>query len=244
MERFKMPFIEISKAIKEMPTFMWKLSAVYLFQWYALFVYWQFIVPLFRMTMGIRYLQCAAQAAKMSTTYNIVTVVVALALVPLTLKYGGKKIYAASLFGTGLALLAIPYIADPVFVLFPMVLVWHRLGSHDGNTLYHGVKNCSSRTTRGVYGDIEYDDRDSHGDRNPDISVRSLNIFWGKCHKCHFVWRYILYNIRSLGLTIECVKREGLIGVDFNFNRNSIRVTDTIVIKRIVIRTGLFKEYA
>ena len=46
------PFIEISDAVKEMPKFMWKIGAVYLFQWYALFIYWQFITPLFRQTLG------------------------------------------------------------------------------------------------------------------------------------------------------------------------------------------------
>lgn len=150
VKRFKMPFIEISKAIKEMPAFMWKLSAVYLFQWYALFVYWQFIVPLFRLTMGYDTSNAAAQAAKMSTTYNIVTVVVALALVPLTLKFGGKKIYAASLFGTGLALLAIPYIADPVFVLFPMVLFGIGWAAMMGIP-YTMVSKIVPQERRGVY---------------------------------------------------------------------------------------------
>ncbi len=150
VERFKMPFIEISKAIKEMPAFMWKLSAVYLFQWYALFVYWQFIVPLFRLTMGYDTSNAAAQAAKMSTTYNIVTVVVALALVPLTLKYGGKKIYAASLLGTGLALLAIPFIADPIFVLFPMVLFGIGWAAMMGIP-YTMVSKIVPQERRGVY---------------------------------------------------------------------------------------------
>ncbi|CAM4099060.1 MFS transporter [Zobellia nedashkovskayae] len=121
-QRFNMPFVEIAKAIKEMPSFMWKLSVVYLFQWYALFVYWQFITPLFMSTMGFNLSEAAAQSAKMSTTYNITTMIVALALVPLALKYGSKKIYAASLLGTGLALFAIPYISDSIYVLFPMVL--------------------------------------------------------------------------------------------------------------------------
>ncbi|MBT2162508.1 MFS transporter [Zobellia barbeyronii] len=121
-QRFNMPFVEITRAIKEMPSFMWKLSVVYLFQWYALFVYWQFITPLFMSTMGFNLSEAAAQSAKMSTTYNITTMIVALALVPLALKYGSKKIYATSLLGTGLALFAIPYISDSIYVLFPMVL--------------------------------------------------------------------------------------------------------------------------
>ena len=148
--RFKMPFIEISKAVKEMPKFMWKLSAVYLFQWYALFVYWQYITPLFMKTMGYDLSSAAAQSAKMSTTYNIVTVVVALALVPLTMKYGGKKIYAASLLGTGLALLTVPYISDPVYVLFPMVLFGIGWAAMMGIP-YTMVSKIVPQDRRGVY---------------------------------------------------------------------------------------------
>ncbi len=35
------PFIDVFKAIKTMPKIMWMLALVYLFQWYALFCYWQ-----------------------------------------------------------------------------------------------------------------------------------------------------------------------------------------------------------
>ncbi|RXG24663.1 MFS transporter [Leeuwenhoekiella aequorea] len=120
--RVKIPFVEIASTIKEMPRFMWRVAGVYLFQWYALFIYWQFTVPLFRTTMNFNTSQAAAQAAKMSTTYNITTIVVALALVPLTLKFGGRKVYALSLFGSAIALLTIPYITDPLLVLLPMIL--------------------------------------------------------------------------------------------------------------------------
>ena len=34
---------DIGTAIKEMPTPLWQLASVYLFQWYALFIYWQYI---------------------------------------------------------------------------------------------------------------------------------------------------------------------------------------------------------
>ena len=149
-ERFKMPFIEIAEAVKEMPKFMWKLSVVYLFQWYALFVYWQFITPLFMKTMGYDLSSAAAQSAKMSTTYNIATVVVALALVPLTMKYGGKKIYAASLFGTGLALMSIPFISDPIYVLFPMVFFGIGWAAMMGIP-YTMVSKIVPQDRRGVY---------------------------------------------------------------------------------------------
>ncbi|HET8735626.1 MAG TPA: MFS transporter, partial [Pricia sp.] len=149
-ERFMAPFAEIADAVKKMPQFMWKLAGVYLFQWYALFVYWQFIIPLFILTMGFDTSEAAAQAAKMSTTYNIATAVVALMLVPMTLKFGGKKIYAASLFGTGLALLAIPYIYDPIWVLAPMVLFGIGWAAMMGIP-YTMVSRIVPQERRGVY---------------------------------------------------------------------------------------------
>lgn len=149
-ERFKMPFVEIAHAVKEMPKFMWKLSGVYLFQWYALFVYWQFITPLFRTTLGYDTSEAAAQAAKMSTTYNIVTAVVALILVPLTVRFGGKKVYALSLLGTAVALFAIPQISDPIYVLYPMVLFGIGWAAMMGIP-YSMVSKIVPQQRRGVY---------------------------------------------------------------------------------------------
>ncbi|MBT8185394.1 MAG: MFS transporter [Eudoraea sp.] len=150
LQRIAKPFGEIRDAIRDMPKFMWKISAVYLFQWYALFIYWQYITPLFKSTMGYTTSEAAAQAAKMSTTYNVVTMVVALALVPLTLKYGGKKIYAMSLVGTGLALFCIPYINDSLFVLGPMILFGIGWAAMMGIP-YTMVSKVVPQERRGVY---------------------------------------------------------------------------------------------
>ena len=149
-QRIAKPFAEIGKAIKEMPSFMWKLGAVYLFQWYALFVYWQYITPLFKLTLGYSTSEAASQSAQMSLTYNIVTMVVALALVPLTLKYGGKKIYALSLVGTGLALFAITFINDSLLVLAPMVLFGVGWAAMMGIP-YTMVSKVVPQERRGVY---------------------------------------------------------------------------------------------
>ena len=129
---------------------MWKLSVVYLFQWYALFVYWQYITPLFMNTMDYGISEAASQSAQMSLTYNIVTMVVALALVPLTLKYGGKKVYALSLVLTGLALFAIPFIDDPLLVLAPMVFFGIGWAAMMGIP-YTMVSKVVPQERRGVY---------------------------------------------------------------------------------------------
>ncbi len=144
------PFKEIADAIKDMPKFMWKISAVYLFQWYALFIYWQYITPLFKLTMGYSTSEAASQSAQMSFTYNVVTMVVALALVPLTLKYGGKRIYALSLVGTAIALFLIPFIDDPMLVLVPMVLFGIGWAAMMGIP-YTMVSKVVPQERRGVY---------------------------------------------------------------------------------------------
>ena len=149
-ERIAQPFLEIKEAIANMPKFMWKIGAVYLFQWYALFIYWQFTTPLFKLTLGFTTSEAASQAAKMSLTYNIVTMVVALMLVPLTLRFGGKKVYALSLAGTAIALFAIPYISDPNLVLVPMVLFGIGWAAMMGIP-YTMVSKIVPQDRRGVY---------------------------------------------------------------------------------------------
>jgi len=150
LEKFKAPFIEIGEAVKVMPKFMWQLSAVYLFQWYALFIYWQFITPLFVITMGFDTEVALAQASKMNMTYNIVTTAVALVLVPLANKFGGKKIYVLSLLCTAIALLTIPHINDPLYVLFPMVLFGIGWAAMMGIP-YSMVSKIVPQDRRGVY---------------------------------------------------------------------------------------------
>ncbi len=150
MDRIKTPFFEIIEAIKDMPKLMWKLSAVYLFQWYALFVYWQFIAPMFEESMAFDKSMALSQAAKMNTTYNVSTIIFALALVPLALKFGGKKVYVASLFLTGIAMLSIPHIQDPLMVILPMILFGIGWAAMMGIP-YSMVAKVVSHERRGVY---------------------------------------------------------------------------------------------
>lgn len=150
IKRIAKPFQEISIAVKEMPKFMWKIGAVYLFQWYALFVYWQFSTPLFMKTMGYSISEAGSQSAAMSLTYNTTTMLIALILVPLTLKFGNKKMYALSLFGTAIALFCIPFISDPLLVLIPMILFGIGWAAMMGIP-YTMVSKIVPQERRGVY---------------------------------------------------------------------------------------------
>lgn len=150
IKRIAKPFQEISIAVKEMPKFMWEIGAVYLFQWYALFVYWQFSTPLFMKTMGYSISEAGSQSAAMSLTYNTTTMLIALILVPLTLKFGNKKMYALSLFGTAIALFCIPFISDPLLVLIPMILFGIGWAAMMGIP-YTMVSKIVPQERRGVY---------------------------------------------------------------------------------------------
>ena len=150
LNKMAKPFIEIREAVKEMPKFMWKIGAVYLFQWYALFVYWQFSTPLFMKTMGYSISEATSQTSVMSFTYNTTTMLIALILVPLTLRFGNKKTYAMSLFGTALALFCIPFITDPWLVVLPMILFGIGWAAMMGIP-YTMVSKIVPQERRGVY---------------------------------------------------------------------------------------------
>lgn len=154
---FFTPFIEIYDAIKKMPKILWQLALVYLFQWYALFIYWQFITPMLKKTLfGVSELdeakssklleiasngnklasadlswaqnisemaqKAVGQTGLMNGTYNIVTMITALMLVPFALKFSSKKVHILALLGTAIALFMLPYINNEYLILFPMIL--------------------------------------------------------------------------------------------------------------------------
>jgi maltose/moltooligosaccharide transporter len=144
------PFVDIYQAIKHMPKFMWKLAAVYLFQWYALFIYFQFIAPMFELSLGFDKSEALAQSSKMNLTYNFVTMIVALILVPIAARFGNKLVYMMGLFGTGIALLSIPHIQDANLVLLPMILMGIGWAAMMGIP-YSMVSKMVPQEKRGVY---------------------------------------------------------------------------------------------
>jgi len=73
--------IEIIEAITEMPKVLWQLAAVYLFQWYAMFCYWQFVSHSVAQTVwhttskenAILYGEASGWASLLNASYNVVT---------------------------------------------------------------------------------------------------------------------------------------------------------------------------
>lgn len=153
---FFTPFLEIAVAIREMPRLLWQLALVYLFQWYALFCYWQFITPMLKWSLyGISEAQeekanriaemakngmsvaapdfswatgilhkvevAVGQTGLMNGSYNIVTILSALLLVPLARKFSAKNTYIFCLFITGIGIMTLPVIKDEYLILLPMI---------------------------------------------------------------------------------------------------------------------------
>jgi maltose/moltooligosaccharide transporter len=126
---FLVPFVEIGSALRNMPPVLWRLSAVYLFQWYAMFCYWQFIShSIADSVFGVTavsdppvYEEAVGWTGLINGFYNIVTFVSAFGLVWLTKKVSPRTVHAVCLGLASLALLMIPHIQNKYLLFAPMV---------------------------------------------------------------------------------------------------------------------------
>lgn len=122
------PFIEIGKAIIYMPKSMWQLALVYLFQWYALFCYWQnasksIAQSVWKTTPSgdkALYEEAVGWAGLVNGWYNVVTFLSAFFLVYLTKKFSPKKVHIACLLMAGIALILFPHIENKYLFFAPM----------------------------------------------------------------------------------------------------------------------------
>ncbi|MBC8755945.1 MFS transporter [Kordia sp. YSTF-M3] len=119
------PLIEIFSAVKDMPKVMWQLALVYLFQWYALFCYWQnssksVALSVWNATPDDTeaYSEAVSWTGLVNGWYNVVTFLVAFALVGFAKKYSPKKVHAFCLLLAALGFLAFPHIEDKNLLLF------------------------------------------------------------------------------------------------------------------------------
>lgn len=122
------PFIEIFSAIKDMPKVMWQLALVYLFQWYALFCYWQnasksiaqsvwHTSPVLNKSL---YEEAVGWTGLVNGWYNVATFLSAFALVGLAKKYTPKLVHIVCLVMAGIGLLIFPHIENKYLLFAPM----------------------------------------------------------------------------------------------------------------------------
>lgn len=109
------PITDVLQAIVGMPLMLWKLALLYLFQWYALFVYWQFStlavaqnvygIPVGNhMNKHANFSDAISFSGLLNATYNIVTFIVALILMRLLARYAAFKLHAVSLVAAAIGL--------------------------------------------------------------------------------------------------------------------------------------------
>ena len=117
------PFTEVFSAIKDMPKVMWQLALVYLFQWYALFCYWQnssksIAQSVFHTTTENKelYGQAVALAGSVNGWYNIITFASAFALVGFAKKYSAKWVHFICLVIASLGFIAFPFIENKILL--------------------------------------------------------------------------------------------------------------------------------
>jgi maltose/moltooligosaccharide transporter len=123
------PFIEIASAIKDMPQTLWQLGLVYLFQWYAMFCYWQFISLNIASTIWhttpeankALYEEAVGWTGLVNGFYNVVTFLSAFALVWLAKKFTAKYVHVVCLALASLSLFILPQIENKYLVFVPMI---------------------------------------------------------------------------------------------------------------------------
>jgi len=114
------PLIEIIDSIKTMPRVMWQLGLIYLFQWYALFCYWQNSAKSVALSVWNAtpasdpklYEEAVSWTGLVNGWYNIVTFLTAFGLVYFANKYGSKYVHFICLILAGIGFLSFPFIAD------------------------------------------------------------------------------------------------------------------------------------
>src|SRR3982750_4912391 len=120
---------DIRDAVRAMPVAMHKIGVVFLFQWYAMFVYWQFIAVSIGETAfhansdlsGPAGSSAIAWSGLMNGTYNFFTMVSALFLVGLAQRMGAKRVHAAALGLAAASLIWVSHITNQYLALVPMI---------------------------------------------------------------------------------------------------------------------------
>ena len=120
------PFIEIFAAISDMPKVMWQLALVYLFQWYALFCYWQNSSKSIALsiwnatprTNPVAYEEAVGWTGLVNGWYNVVTFLVAFLLVGFAKKYSPKYVHAVCLLLAAVGFLLFPHIQNKYLLFF------------------------------------------------------------------------------------------------------------------------------
>ncbi len=115
-------------AVREMPKAMRQLALAMLFQWFAMFAYWQYIVfALARSLFDVSdpksagFRQAGLATGLAGAIYNFVAFLAAFAMMPIARRYGAKPVHAAAMILAGLSMIGLPWIDHPIGLIAPMI---------------------------------------------------------------------------------------------------------------------------
>ncbi|MDE2154532.1 MAG: MFS transporter [Xanthomonadaceae bacterium] len=119
---------EIAAALREMPATMRQLAVMMLFQWYAMFCYWEYITLSLAQTLygstdatTPGFGQAVLITGRIGGFYNFVAFATAIAMMPLARRMGPQRLHSACLALGGAGLLSLPLIHDPWLLYVPML---------------------------------------------------------------------------------------------------------------------------
>lgn len=121
-------FREIGSAIVEMPVQLRKLALVYLFQWYAMNCYWQYVALTVSDsafgttdTSSEAYQQAVGWTGLINGFYNVVTFSVAFSLVAIARKRGAKWVHTVCLLLAAVGLAIFPHVDNKYLMFIPII---------------------------------------------------------------------------------------------------------------------------
>lgn len=152
---------DLRGAIVEMPPSMRRLAIVMLFQWYAMFAYWQF-VP-FALARSLFDTSDARSAGfreavlingQIGGFYNAIAFVAAFAMVPFVRRHGAAPLHAVCLVTSGFAMIAIPMLGSERLLFVPMIgigLGWASLMGNPYIMLANGIPAARTGIYMGIF---------------------------------------------------------------------------------------------
>ena len=148
---------EIGAAIAAMPPAMRQLAVAMLCQWYAMFVYWQYIsLSVSQSVYGTTaadssaYVDATLLSQRMGVVYNAVAFLGALLLIPFVRRFGARTAHVLCLLASAAAMIAVAQIGDPTWLHLPMIGIGLGWAGMMGNT-YVMLASAIPPERNGVY---------------------------------------------------------------------------------------------
>tara|TARA_R110000868_G_scaffold89055_1_gene248044 strand:+ start:1144 stop:2478 length:1335 start_codon:yes stop_codon:yes gene_type:complete len=148
---------DLKQAIVEMPTPMRQLAIAMLFQWYAMFCYWQFVAFAIARSLydtsdatSAGFRQAVLVNGQIGGFYNFIAFIAAFAMVPIARKMGARPVHAISVAASGIAMLALPWCSTEAMLFIPMIGIGLGWASMMGNP-YVILANSIPPARTGIY---------------------------------------------------------------------------------------------